>query len=136
MIIGLAAWPLLAGCGADADGSGGVGQQRQAVGGYDHGKATGACSIAPNPAAVGQTYTVSASGLPTTTPVYLLILPPQSAGYITHEQQVTPDANGNWSGTFVADEPDDTGKWDYEFDTTSTTGWTAQKVAVCSVTIR
>ena len=54
------------------------------------------------------------------------------------EQQVIPDANGNWTGMFVADDPDDVGKWTYEFDTTSSPGGTrlATKIAVCSVFIR
>src|SRR6266704_551073 len=108
------------------------------AGGYDHGKATGSCSISPSPAAVGQPYTVSVSGLSFDQPDYLLILPPVSAGYNgAIEQQVLPDANGNWSGTFVADDPDDVGKWTYEFDTVSSPGGTrlATKIAVCSVFI-
>src|SRR5262245_46761126 len=83
-----------------------------ANGGYDHGKATGSCSISPNPAAVGQPYIVSASGLPLDTPDYVTIIPPRKAGYPgALQQQVFPDANGNWSGTFMADSPDDIGKW-------------------------
>jgi hypothetical protein len=72
-------------------------------------------------------------------PDYLFILPPNSAGYSgAFEQQVFPDANGNWSGTFVADDPDDVGKWTYEFDTVSSPGGTrlATKIAVCSVFIK
>ena len=109
------------------------------AGGYDHGKATGSCTISPSPAAVGQPYTVSVSGLSLATPDYLFILPPVSAGYSgALEQQVFPDANGNWSGTFVADDPDDAGKWTYEFDTVSSPGGTrlATKIAVCSVFVR
>ena len=109
------------------------------AGGYDHGKATGSCSISPSPAAVGEPYVVSVSGLSLDQPDYLLILPPVSAGYSgALEQQVFPDANGNWSGTFMADDPDDVGKWTYEFDTVSSPGGTrlATKIAVCSVFIR
>src|SRR5260370_42082861 len=92
--------------------------QRDAkAGGYDHGKATGSCSISPSPAAVGQPYTVSASGLPLDTPDYLFIIPPNKAGYSgALEQQVFPDTNRNWSGTFVAASSDEVGKWTYEFD--------------------
>src|SRR6266567_485054 len=107
--------------------------------GYDHGKATGSCSISPSPVAVGQAYTVSVSGLSLDTPDYLFILPPQKAGYSgALQQQVFPDANGNWSGTFVADDPDDVGKWTYEFDTVSSPGGTrlATKIAVCSVFVQ
>src|SRR5213076_3209792 len=87
------------------------------AGGYDHGKATGSCSISPSPAAVGQPYTVSVSGLSLDQPDYLFILPPVKAGYSgAFQQQVVPDANGNWSGTFVADDAEDVGKWTYEFD--------------------
>src|SRR6266849_10500536 len=109
---------------------------RVSAGGYDHGKATGSCSISPSPAAVGQPYTVSVSGLSLDTPDYLFIIPPNTAGYSgALEQQVFPDANGNWSGTFVADSPDDVGKWTYEFDTVSSAGGTrlATKIAICSV---
>src|SRR5437899_13011162 len=109
------------------------------AGGYDHGKATGSCSISPSPVAVGQPYTVSVSGLSLVNPDYLFILPPQKAGYSgTLQQQVFPDANGNWSGTFVADDPDDVGKWTYEFDTVSSPGGTrlATKIAVCSVFVK
>ena len=109
------------------------------AGGYDHGKATGSCSISPSPAAVGQPYTVSVSGLSLDTPDYLFIIPPKKAGYSgALEQQVYPDANGNWSGTFVADDPDDVGKWTYEFDTVSSPGGTrlATKIAVCSVFVQ
>ena len=95
------------------------------AGGYDHGKATGSCSISPSPAAIGQPYTVSVSGLSLDTPDYLFIIPPNKAGYSgALEQQAFPDANGNWSGTFVADDPDDVGKWTYEFDTVSSPGGT------------
>ncbi len=96
------------------------------AGGYDHGKATGSCSISPSPVAIGQPYTVSVSGL-------------SQAGYSgALEQQVFPDANGNWSGTFVADDPEDVGKWTYEFDTVSSPGGTrlATKIAVCSVFVQ
>ncbi len=114
--------------------------QRDAkAGGYDHGKATGSCSISPSPAAVGQPYTVTASGLPLDTPDYLFIIPPNKAGYSgALEQQVFPDTNGTWSGTFVADSADDIGKWTYEFDTTSSPGGTrlATKIAVCSVFVQ
>src|SRR6266446_5158281 len=109
------------------------------AGGYDHGKATGSCSISPSPVAVGQPYTVSVSGLSLVNPDYLFILPPQKAGYSgALEQQVFPDANGNWSGTFVADDPKDVGKWTYEFDTVSSPGGTrlATKIAVCSVFVQ
>ncbi len=109
------------------------------AGGYDHGKATGSCSISPSPAAVGQPYTVSVSGLSLDTPDYLFIIPPNKAGYSgALEQQVFPDANGNWSGAFVADDPDDVGKWTYEFDTDSSPGGTrlATKIAVCSVFVQ
>ena len=109
------------------------------AGGYDHGKATGSCTISPSPALVGQPYTVSVSGLALDNPDYLFILPPNGAGYSgAFEQQVFPDANGNWSGTFVADDPDDVGKWTYEFDTVSSPGGTrlATKIAVCSVFIK
>src|SRR5204862_53096 len=74
------------------------------AGGYDHGKATGSCSISPSPAAVGQPYTVSVSGLSLNTPDYLTIIPPNKAGYTgAFQQQVFPDANGNWSGSSVAE---------------------------------
>jgi hypothetical protein len=109
------------------------------AGGYDHGKATGSCSISPSPVAVGEPYIVSVSGLSLDSPDYLLILPPQKAGYSgALEQQVFPDANGDWSGTFVADSPDDVGKWTYEFDTVSSPGGTrlATKIAVCSVFVQ
>ena len=109
------------------------------AGGYDHGKATGSCSISPSPVAIGQPYTVSVSGLSLDNPDYLFILPPQKAGYSgALEQQVFPDANGNWSGTFVADDPKDVGKWTYEFDTVSSPGGTrlATKIAVCSVFVQ
>src|SRR6266700_5501146 len=109
------------------------------AGGYDHGKATGSCSISPSPVAVGQPYTVSVSGLSLDNPDYLFILAPQKAGYSgALEQQVFPDANGNWSGTFVADDPKDVGKWTYEFDTVSSPGGTrlATKIAVCSVFVQ
>jgi hypothetical protein len=107
--------------------------------GYDHGKATGSCTISPSPAAVGAPYTVSVSGLSLDTPDYLFIIPPVSAGYSgAIEQQVFPDANGNWSGTFVADDPDEVGKWTYEFDTVSSAGGTrlATKIAICSVFVK
>ena len=104
--------------------------------GYDHGKATGSCSIDPSPVLVGEPYAVSVSGLSLDDPDYLFILPPKKAGYSgALEQQVYPDANGNWSGTFVADDLDDVGKWTYEFDTVSSPGGTrlATKIAICAV---
>jgi hypothetical protein len=67
------------------------------------------CSANPNPVAVGQSFTLSASGLPTVDPVWLIIQPPTGSSTVS-EISVSPD--GTWSGAPVAEEA---GTWTYTF---------------------
>jgi hypothetical protein len=68
------------------------------------------CSASPNPAAVGQSFTLSAVGLPTIDPVYLIVQSPSG------DRSVRPisglGADGSWTGSEVANTA---GVWTYTF---------------------
>jgi hypothetical protein len=68
-----------------------------------------ACTANPNPAAVGQAFTLSASALPTTDPVWLIVQPPSGHGTVS-QVYVSPD--GTWSGSEVGNQ---SGTWTYTF---------------------
>ena len=74
-----------------------------------HHKADPACTISPNPAAVGATYVVSATGIPTDTAINLWVTDP--AGTVTGSPLgSTPD------GTFNLNESSSSGgTWTYAF---------------------
>jgi hypothetical protein len=101
------------------------------AGGYDHGKATGACSFNPPTAAIRQPYAVTATGLPTNTEVDLFVLNYETGTREYQNLAVNPD--GTWSGTFTQIT---VGKFKFEFVSAST-GATrlASKDAVCTIAI-
>jgi hypothetical protein len=67
------------------------------------------CSISPSPAAVGQTYVVSASGLPTATAINLWVTDPSGKTWGSPLGS-TPD------GTFNLNESSSSaGRWTYTF---------------------
>jgi hypothetical protein len=72
-------------------GSGASAQADPNVGGGPH-KADASCSISPNPATVGETYVLSATGLPALSPINLFVTDPQ----------------GNVTGSPLGDTPDGT----------------------------
>jgi hypothetical protein len=92
-----------------------------------HPKTDPPCTINPNPAAVGSTYVVSASGLPSLSAINLWITAP----------------NGTTTGTPLGSTPDGTfnltdsssyaGTWTYTF--TGPTGHNMQTYASCSVSV-
>ena len=101
------------------------------AGGYDHGKATGACYFAPATAVVGQPYQVRASGLPTGVKVELFVLNYESGTRLYGPLAV--NADGTWSGTFTQITD---GKFKFEFVSPSTNATRlASKDAVCTITI-
>jgi len=67
------------------------------------------CSISPNPAGLNQAFTISAAGLPTIDPVYLITTPPNGGGGV---KAVIPNGDGSWSGTAVGNLA---GTWTYTF---------------------
>jgi hypothetical protein len=67
------------------------------------------CSASPYPVAVGQSFTISASGLPTVDPVWLIVQPPSGDSTVS-EVYVNPD--GTWSGSEVANQA---GTWTYTY---------------------
>jgi hypothetical protein len=69
------------------------------------------CTASPNPVAVGQPFTLSASLLPTTDPVWLIVQAPAPLGTGT-VNQVYVRSNGTWSGTEVATVA---GTWSFTF---------------------
>lgn len=71
----------------------------------------GVCSINPSPASVNQSYTISASGLPTKDSNWLLTYPPSGQANATVEP-VYVSSTGTWSGTKSANA---TGVWTYVF---------------------
>ena len=90
-----------------------------------HPKTDPPCTISPNPAVVGSTYVVSASGLPTGSAINLWISAP----------------NGTTTGSPLGSTPDGTfnlnessgyaGTWTYKF--TGPTGHNMQTYATCSI---
>jgi hypothetical protein len=72
-------------------------------------KADPPCSVNPSPAVVGEPYIVSTNGLPTATPVYLIVQPPAA---MSTSSPVDVSADGTWVGTEFANEP---GTWTYTF---------------------
>jgi hypothetical protein len=68
-----------------------------------------ACSINPTPAAVDQAYTVSAIGLPTTSPVWLIVKAPSGQSNVS---QVDVNSDGTWSGAKTSSQ---VGTWTYTF---------------------
>jgi hypothetical protein len=69
------------------------------------------CTITPSPAAVGSAVTLSATGLPTVDPVWLIVQPP--SGGATVSEAYVDQATGTWSGTEFVTEA---GTWTYTFD--------------------
>jgi hypothetical protein len=74
------------------------------------GHADPSCSASPNPAAVGQSFTLSAVGLPTIDPIYLIVQSPSGDSTVTPLSWLGP--NGSWSGHEAAGAP---GVWTYTF---------------------
>ena len=67
------------------------------------------CTVAPNPATLGQSVVVSASGLPTADSVWSLTYPPSGDPTVS---QVYVNADGSWSGTSYVNQ---SGRWTYVF---------------------
>ena len=67
------------------------------------------CTVAPNPATLGQSVVVSASGLPTADSVWLLTYPPSGDPTVS---QVYVNADGSWSVTSYVNQ---SGRWTYVF---------------------
>lgn len=99
--------PALADKGGNPHGGGNSGAGGS--GGSGSGQADPSCSAAPNPAGVGQSFVLSASGLPTADSVWLLVYPPSGDATVS---QVYVNADGSWSATEVANQ---TGMWTYVF---------------------
>lgn len=68
------------------------------------------CTANPNPVAVGQSFTLSAIGLPTTDPVYLIVQSPSGGSSVQALAWLGP--NGSWSATEADSEA---GLWTYTF---------------------
>src|SRR5262245_21257952 len=84
-------------------------------GGYSHGSGSGSCSFSPSSAVVGQPFTASAIGLPTTVEVDLIVTNYEATTRGFGPLAVNPD--GTWSGNFTA--PND-GWWNFDFVSPST----------------
>jgi len=95
-------------------------------GGNGNRRSDPSCRISPNPAAVGQPYNLSAIGLPTTDPVWLIVQPP--SGYSTVAQAYV-SSDGSWSGTEFGNQA---GTWTYTFSGLMTNNKYGT-VASCSV---
>jgi hypothetical protein len=67
------------------------------------------CSITPGQVTAGQAYTLSATGLPTVDPVYLIVTPPTGNSSVS---EVYVSATGTWSGVEASMT---TGAWSYTF---------------------
>jgi hypothetical protein len=68
-----------------------------------------ACTANPSPATVGQAFTLSATSLPTTDPVWLIVQTPSGNSTVS---EVYVGADGTWSGSEVANQA---GTWTYSF---------------------
>ena len=78
-------------------------------GGKGRGNADPSCSANPNPAAVGQSFALGATGLPTSDSVWLITQPPSGSSTVS-AVYVNPD--GTWSGSETANQ---SGTWTYTF---------------------
>jgi hypothetical protein len=91
----------------------------------------GACSISPNPSSLSAAYTISATGLPTIDPTYLIVYPPTGGGHYYGQYPLLVNSGGSWSGN---DSANQTGTWTYVFS-----GLLVNKrygtVATCSVQV-
>jgi hypothetical protein len=67
------------------------------------------CTSSANPAVVGQAFTLSATELPTTDPVWLIVQTPSGSSTVS---LVYVNADGSWSGNQVANQA---GTWTYSF---------------------
>jgi hypothetical protein len=67
------------------------------------------CTASLDSVAVGQVFTLSATELPTTDPVWLIVQPPSGNGTVS---PVYVNADGTWSGSQVATQ---SGTWTYLF---------------------
>lgn len=67
------------------------------------------CTTSASPAVVGQAFTLSATGLPTTDPVYVIVQPPSGNSTVS---PVYVGSDGNWSGVEVANQA---GTWTFTF---------------------
>lgn len=79
-----------------------------AIAGKRHGDPS--CSASPNPGIVGQSFTLTAVGLPTTDPVYLIVQSP--SGDSTVSALTWLGSDGSWNGPEAANEA---GVWTYTF---------------------
>jgi hypothetical protein len=86
------------------------------------------CTINPSTVAVNQAYTVSATGLPTTAPVYLIVTPPGGTSSVA---QVPVSSSGTWSGT---ESGGVAGTWTYTFSGLQTNNKYGA-VATCSAQV-
>lgn len=68
-----------------------------------------ACTASPSPVVVGQPFTLSATALPTTDPVWLIVQPPSGNSTVG---VVYVNSDGIWSGPEVANQ---SGMWTYSF---------------------
>ena len=100
-------------------------------GGYSHGNGSGSCSFIPSSALVGQAFTVSAVGLPTSVEVDLIVTNYEAPTHSYGPLAVNPD--GTWSGTFTA--PND-GWWNFDFVSPSTNSTRLpNQDAVCKIRV-
>jgi hypothetical protein len=67
------------------------------------------CTASPSSVGVGQAFTLSATALPTTDPVWLIVQPPSGTGSVS---AVYVNADGTWSGREVANQ---SGTWTFSF---------------------
>jgi hypothetical protein len=91
-------------------------------------KADPPCTISPSPAAVGQNYVLSVSGLPTGTPINLWVTDPSG-----HMSGSPLGSTGD--GTFTMFESSSSaGTWTYAFAGATKNNWDATPIyATCSV---
>jgi hypothetical protein len=88
-----------------------------------------ACTVNPFPGAVGQPYTVSVSGLPTNSPVYLWVTYPDAS---VHTTLLGSTSTGSFTVSYT---PGYTGVWNYQFTgPTKSNGTTV--FAGCSQSVR
>lgn len=92
-------------------------------------RSSASCTVTPNQVAVGQTYTVSASGLPSGSPIYLWITD-------AHNATITSTYLGTTStGSFTLSESSSSaGIWSYQF-TGPTKASNTPIYATCSLTV-
>ena len=96
------------------------------------GQGASACTLGPNPGVVAQPFTMRATGLPTSAPVYVFLAEPNRRDYRYWQFPLHVATDGSWQGSDTADSA---GIWAYFFVSPTAHG-RYRMVASCAEIVR